>query len=252
MKKYIGLTLGILLLLGVSAFFLNNRNPHKGLILIQETEHGVFYSPSADAGSKQVTEILSSEFDAHFMRLSKMFHFESEQKVPVHVYVDYEAFREMIGRDTEGTYDARDKTIKVYTPVDLEDPNTRKDYTDQVTHELVHAIIQQINPNVGRTKWLDEGTAYYASNQFEEEFASKINSGFAFLDFPALEQFRKPSYFNQAGGAAYFYSGTLIHYIVEKYGIETLNEIIRKPKKIEKILDTSIENLYADWESSLR
>lgn len=250
--RYKGAALGVLLLLGISAFFLFPKNTHKDLILIQETEHGLFYSPTNDSETTQMIDILALEFDAHYTRLSTMFHFESERKLPVHVYPDYEAFRKMIGRDTEGTYDARDKTIKVYTPVNLENPNTRKAFTDQITHELVHAVIQQVNPEVGRTKWLDEGTAYYASNQFEAEFESKLLFGSAFLDFPDLEQFQQSDYFNKAGGAAYFYSGTLIDYIIDEYGLDALNEIIRKPNRMEKILNTSLEELYAEWKSRLQ
>lgn len=250
--RYIGTAFGILLLLGISTFFLFQKNTHQDLVLVQETEHGLFYSPAADSETIQMIRILALEFDAHYTRLATMFHFETERKIPVHVYPDYEAFRKMIGRDTEGTYDARDKTIKVYTPVNLDNPNTRKAFTDQITHELVHAVIQQINPKVGRTKWLDEGTAYYAANQFEAELQSKLMAGSAFLDFPDLEQFQRPDYFNQAGGAAYFYSGTLIDYILDEYGTDALNEIIRKPNRMEKILNTSLEELYDGWKNRLQ
>ncbi|MDX8363502.1 peptidase MA family metallohydrolase [Cytobacillus sp. IB215316] len=116
--------------------------------------------------------------------------------------------------------------------------------TFQLIHEFVHAVIQQINPSVAGLKWLDEGIAEYASKQLEEDIKSRST----FNDYPTLRQLESGSvYFDEAGSTAYLYSGILIKYIVDEYGIDALNKIIRTPTNIEVIMKASTENIYEQW-----
>ncbi len=147
---------------------------------------------------------------------------------------------------TEGTYDANDNIIKVYTPTDLTDPEVKTEYTFQLVHEFVHAVIQQINPVVGQIKWLDEGTAYYAALQLD----AALKEGPPPIHFPTKEQLETPEYFDDFGGSAYFYSGMIVKYLVDTYGIATFNEMIRDPLQLERILETTTDQLYEDWRAS--
>lgn len=218
------------------------------LRIVQETEHGLFYSPDPADGVRQSVATLAEAFEANYERITKLFQVEPTGKTIIHVYADKAQFREMIGRDTEGTYDAKEKVIKVYTPAALTDPEVEAEYVFQVVHEFVHAVVQQINPDIGNVKWLDEGIAYYASNQLEAEL--RIRS--IFLDIPTLEQLADESYFDTAGGSAYFYSGTIIRYIVDEYGTTALNEIIRDPEQLERIVQDSTETIYEKWKADLQ
>lgn len=213
------------------------------LPLIQETKHAQFYSPNSDAGP--TAAVLAETFEANYDRLVDLFHYDTISKTIVRVYTNRDEYQKMIGRNTEGTYDAKDRMIKVYTPADLSDPVTKHNFEEQIVHEFVHQVIQQISPGVGKVKWLDEGTAYYASNQLEEEMQTKT----VYYDKPTFEQFVDPDYFNKAGGAAYFYSGLIIKYIVDKYGADTLNEMIRHPDQehTEKALNTTIDKFFEAW-----
>lgn len=238
------LTLTILMLLTLLSACKSNVDDFP---LVQETAHARFYSPNDNAGGSVAS--LAEAFEANYDRLAGLFQYEADDKAIVHVYTDKNAFRKMIGRDTEGTYDAKDRIIKVYTPADLSDESTKHSFNEQIVHELVHQIIQQISPDVGKVKWLDEGTAYYASGQLEEEMREKT----FYYDIPILEQFADPDYFDKARGAAYFYSGLLVKYIADTYGVDTLNAIIRQPDQdhIEKILNTSIDRFYEAWHNAM-
>ena len=119
-----------------------------------------FYVRDTDEDIGEMVKILSTYFEEHDPRITEMLRFAPPEKTTVFIYTDKDQFREMIGRDTEGTYDATDQRIKVYTPSDLSQPDVRKEYTFQLVHEFVHAVIQQMNPIIGYIKWLDEGTAY--------------------------------------------------------------------------------------------
>lgn len=223
------------------------KSDAKVLPLVQETAHARFYSPNDDAA--HTVAILAEAFEANYDRLTALFQYEAQDKAIIHVYTDRDAYQKMIGRDTEGTYDARDRIIKVYTPADLSNETTRRNFNEQIVHEFVHLIIQQISPNVGKVKWLDEGTAYYASGQLEKEMLEKP----VYYDIPTFEEFADPDYFNKARGAAYFYSGLIVKYIADHYGVETLNAIILQPeqKHVEKILNTSLEQFFAEWRNAM-
>ncbi|MFF2480454.1 hypothetical protein [Paenibacillus sp. NPDC058071] len=217
------------------------------LPLKQETAHAGFYSPNDN--SNESVASLAEVFEENYERLADLFRYTAEDKTIVHVYTDRNAFRKMIGRDTEGTYDGRDRMIKVYTPADLSDEGVKRHYNEQLVHEFVHQIIQQLSPDVGKVKWLDEGTAYYASGQLEEEMQRKT----AYYDIPTLQQFADPGYFDQEGGAAYFYSGLVVKYIADTYGVDTLNEIIRQPdlEHVEQILKMSIDRFFDAWHDTM-
>ncbi|MFF2093032.1 peptidase MA family metallohydrolase [Paenibacillus sp. NPDC058174] len=235
----------VLLLLLTACGNSNDRKVH----LIQETEHGLFYSPDSQETAGQAISVLAEAFEENYERISEMFQFQTSGKTVNYVYTDKPEFQSVMGRETEGTYDASDKIIKVFTPSNLAEPIVQAYYTDQIVHEFVHAVIQQINPDIGQVKWLDEGLAYYASKQLEQELQQKRTFG----SLPSLEQFAAPDYFDRAGGDAYFYSGMMVQYIIEVYGIETMNEVIRNPQQeqMERILGLSIPELYERWRTDL-
>ncbi|REK75105.1 peptidase MA family metallohydrolase [Paenibacillus paeoniae] len=239
------ITAGILFLLLIFVTACTGHDPNRGLSLIKETDHSRFFSPEEHAGDGDAISKLAEAFEANYSRITNFFQYESADKMSIHVYTNKADFQKMIGRDTEGTYVASENIIKVYTPANLTSPEAEALFTDQVVHEFVHAVIQSINPDVGRVKWLDEGIAYYASGQLEKELQMKT----VFYDQPTFEQFSSPNYFENAGGRAYFYSGTIIQYIIDQYGIDALNEMIRNPeqKQLERVLNTTINQLFIDW-----
>ncbi|MNW44057.1 hypothetical protein D3C74_212740 [compost metagenome] len=233
-----------MLLLGSCS--LTKQGDEDELYLIQETIHGKFYSPSQDDDVQQVIQELALNYESNYERLTTMFQFSPSKKTRVHVYTDREQFYKIIGRQTEGTYDAKDNIIKVFTPPQIRFvPSLHSEYTDQLVHEFIHAIIQQIHPAVGSVKWLDEGTAFYAALQLEDA----LNQKHHFREIPTLEQLNSPTFFDDYGSSAYFYSGLMIQFIVDEYGLESLNEIIREPLALETILDTTMDQLYLYWKA---
>ncbi|MFS1515871.1 hypothetical protein V1503_05015 [Bacillus sp. SCS-151] len=241
MKKITIVMISFIFIILLSSTACSKENTE--LILIQETEHGLFYSPSSGEDEKEMVKILAESFELNYPRITNMFQYEDNNKVVIHVYADKEEFVEMIGRETEGTYVSKENIIKVYTPIHLIG-GIQEEYTFQLIHEFVHAVIQQINPSVAGLKWLDEGIAEYASKQLEEDIKSRST----FNDYPTLRQLESGSvYFDEAGSTAYLYSGILIKYIVDEYGIDALNKIIRTPTNIEVIMKASTENIYEQW-----
>ncbi|MEQ7053781.1 hypothetical protein ABN764_24395 [Paenibacillaceae sp. P-4] len=242
MKKIIIMALMVMLISSCSSQTITYP---KELALAKETEHAMIYVRKTEQDINAMVEIISSEFENQYKRITDMFQVSPFEKAIIHIYTDKDQFRQMIGRDTEGTYDARDKIIKVYTPNDLSRIDVRNEYTFQIIHEYVHAIIQQINQEIGNMKWLDEGTAYYVSKQLEAEMK---NARYVHISVPDISEFLESrTYFDEAGGQAYYFSGLIVQFIYEKYGKDKFNTIIREPDEIENILNKSIEDLYMEW-----
>ncbi|BBI30962.1 hypothetical protein KCTCHS21_03610 [Cohnella abietis] len=193
-------------------------------------------------------QTLANSFEANYPRIVGLFKYEPSGKTVVHVYSNKNQFQKMIGRSTEGTYVAEENIIKVYTPSSFSNQKNEDEYTFQVIHEFIHAVIQQINPAIGQVKFLDEGIAYYVSNQLEAELQTRTN----FADIPTFEQLSSPEYFDKSGHEAYFFSGTIVRYISNKYGVDALNELIKNPEQIEQILNISLNQLYEQWSEDLR
>lgn len=235
------------LLLFTTLFPFPRRDPQipKELTLAKETKHALFYVRSTREDTTDMVETLSAYFERHYPRITQMLRFAPPQKTTVFIYTDRAQFREAIGRDTEGTYDASDQIIKVYTPADLSRPDVRQEYTFQIVHEFVHAVIQQMNPIIARIKWLDEGTAYFAAGQLEEEIRSQKRFQ---APIPRLDQLeRSDLYFEQAGGEAYYFSGLIVRFVYEKFGEDAFSRLLRDPLAAEAILGLPLPGLYEAW-----
>lgn len=243
-KKIIIATL-IMLIGSCSSFPYSRETVPNELTLVKETDNSLIYIWKTDEDIKDMVEIISSEFENHYRRLTELFQYSPSQKTSIVIFTDKEQFSHYIGRDTEGTYDADNKIIKVYTPSDLSRIDIRNEYTSQVVHEFVHAILQQLSPDIGGVKWLDEGTAFFASEQLQAEIQSKR---YAYLALPDLSKFMDSQlFFDEAGGTAYYFSGLVVKYIYEEFGKENFNKVLRDPLKIEDILNKSIEEIYTEW-----
>lgn len=249
MRKVAGPMAAAVLLMMVAGCFQSDGRPPlpKGLTLVKETDHGLFYVRDTDEDIVDMVDILSEEFERHYDRITTMMRYAPRNKTEMLIYTNKAQFQQMIGRNTEGTYDADDQRIKVYTPGNLSVAAVRKAYTDQLIHEFVHAVIQQKNPVVGRIKWLDEGTAYYAAGQLQHELDSGRR---ARTSVPELEKFMDSErYFETTGGEAYYFSGLIAKFIYEQFGDEAFHQILLDPESLETILGMPIEELYEQWKA---
>ena len=247
-KAVIPMVVAVLLIVVAGCFRSDGRPPlPKGLTLVKETDHGLFYVCDTDEDIAEMIDILSEAFERHYDRITKMVRYVPRNKTEILICTDKAQFQQMIGRDTEGTYDADDQRIKVYTPGNLSVAAVRKAYTEQLIHEFVHAVIQQKNPAVGRIKWLDEGTAYYAAGQLQHELDSGRRARTSVPELSKLMDSER--YFETTGGEAYYFSGLLVKFLYERFGDEAFHQILLDPESLETILGMPIAELYAQWKA---
>lgn len=108
-----------------------------------------------------------------------------------------------------------------------------------VTHEIVHAYISVINPDIHL--WLTEGTALYLTNgaPFSGEFLQVIGIP-SFSDINT----RSPIRFEKCGG--YTYTTTYIEYLDITYGWDSVLELL-KTENYEECFGKSQKDIYGEW-----
>lgn len=117
--------------------------------------------------------------------------------------------------------------------------NDHDSILEAATHELVHTINYQINPQL--SYWLDNGVATFLSHQNPPKgFVSDI-------PIPSLEDMRSENEkrFGEIGG--YQYSYTYIDFINSQYGWECVLDLINGKKNYEEIFDKSEQDIYTEW-----
>lgn len=117
--------------------------------------------------------------------------------------------------------------------------HTYEENKQAVLHEMVHAYISTINPDI--RLWLTEGMALYLANR--EPFYKAYLKEMKVPDFKATRT-GNPVKFSNMGG--YTFSSTYIEYLKQEYGWDRVKKLI-KTEDWEKALGKSEKEIYQDW-----
>lgn len=117
--------------------------------------------------------------------------------------------------------------------------HTYEENKEAVLHEIVHAYISVINPNIHL--WLNEGMALYLSNG--EKFSSTILDDMAIPSFKAI-QTKNPITFSNIGG--YTFAHTYIEYLDKEYGWNKVLKLI-KTEDYETVFGKTQKEIYEEW-----
>jgi hypothetical protein len=136
----------------------------------------------------------------------------------------------------------------IYMNIDAVKPNS-DEYNGDLAHEFVHLISQHIPHS--KTGWLEEGMA---------DFAIKINGfnvlGLEFFARQPNTQLNTWSDTPNDAIAHYIASYLFINYVAQRFGAETIREILHTPREgivgVQQVLDRrtnglSFDDLFADW-----
>lgn len=131
-------------------------------------------------------------------------------------------------------------------------PNDLNKMKKLFIHELVHSYHAQYNPNknmegFSEMSWFVEGLAVFVSGQFEDDEKQRVKDLNSNNELPVqLSQFWK-------GKNRYVVSGSIINYLFDKYGVETIFECLKfqSTTKILNYLDTTEEKLILEWKKSI-
>ena len=131
--------------------------------------------------------------------------------------------------------------------------NDSREMSQVIRHELVHVFHGQYNPDhsfnyIEELDWLVEGAATFVSGQLDANRSQGIKRLINENKVPStLDNFWK-------GQEKYGLSGSMVAYIDNKYGRNTLFELLRQTNKEAalKSPDISETQLLADWKNSLQ
>lgn len=110
-------------------------------------------------------------------------------------------------------------------------------------HEYSHVITNSVNNNL--PIWISEGIAMLEANQanISNDLRKQANRG------------ELPKYYNISydDNSVYFYSRSIIEYIINTYSQETLKQLLKNPniKKVLKISDTEFQEGWGKYLSSI-
>lgn len=205
----------------------------------------VFYENEKDAAN-DVFHLA----DAKAKQLADKFDFQEKQNITIYIY-DHQSVMQrkkygMIGPllgldwyigDNIGT------NVLLTSPANPGKVHSYDDNKDAVLHEMVHAYVSILNPDV--KLWLTEGTALYLSNG-ERFYKHDLKS----RNIPSYKdiQTKNPITFSNMGG--YTFAHTYIEYIDVTYGWDAVLDIIRT-NDYEKVFGKTQKDIYMEWVSYL-
>lgn len=119
-----------------------------------------------------------------------------------------------------------------------------EDTKQAVLHEMVHAYISLINPDI--KLWLTEGMALYLANG-EPFYRDYLNN----MNIPSYEDHRtnNPVKFSSVGG--YTFSHTYIEYLETEYGWDKVMQLI-KTQDYELVFGRTDKAIYEEWVGFLK
>lgn len=109
-----------------------------------------------------------------------------------------------------------------------------------VVHEYAHLLVNEINPDA--PIWLAEGIACYeGSNGAYIEKGGAVAKALPAIAFSGIQD----NYYDTP--AADVYSFLAVKYIIDTYGLDKLNQLLRTPDEIEGIFGVSISAFEKQW-----
>jgi RNA polymerase sigma-70 factor (ECF subfamily) len=233
-----------------------SNNPDIGINLRSSSDHFHYYSAVSDTS---VIDTLSILLESNLTRLINTFNVQVIDSIKVYIYPSFETFHAAAERAYNSTPPdlltgfCLDKyEFRIISPLSAEPVNNYGEILLVGVHESIHAFyFQEFESNFSRIiKWLFEGFATYEAQQFVSRtiIRQRINEN----TLPTLMQLRENNYFNSNYG--YHFSHTAVEYIVDEYGYESLEIILRDPDRFEDAFGLGVteEVLNDEWHDYLR
>lgn len=248
MKKIIMIPLvilSVLLLLVLINFIPVFSLKTNGMSVFEGAWVNVYYE-NEESAAKDVFEYADAETE----RIARKLGFSAKQNVNVYIY-DQQSTMQMKKYGLIGPLlgldwyigDNRKTNVILTSPANPGKAHTYDDNKYAVLHEIVHAYVSVINPEI--RLWLTEGMALYLSNG--EEFHKEYIENFGIPSYKHTQTIN-PITFSNCGG--YTFAHIYIEYLDHTYGWEQVMELIRT-EDYEKVFGKSEREIYDEWVSYL-
>lgn len=213
------------------------------------SKHFELYSSKSDSS---ILNDLSKVLEKNYMRITKNLKTKFSKKISVLIYPNIESFHEAIFLPNAPDWTvgaAGINELKMVSPSNPGSIHTYESLMLAIVHELVHTTVLNIRKAkglVGLPKWLNEGYAFYEASQMTENMRKtvKSNSQKNPLTWAQLNR-ANTTVFGEING--YAVSTSIIEFLIQRYGLDNLIELIISPENIEAIYGLSKKQLEKQW-----
>jgi RNA polymerase sigma-70 factor (ECF subfamily) len=201
----------------------------------------------------KVHQDLFDQLKAHVDRISSQLKHHPTKKLTIQIYSDLDSFHRAVNEPNAPSWFMgmiENNTIKIASPLNPGPDHTYQSILKSTVHLFTNWLVKDINPSV--PKWLYQGLGGYEAGLMTKEYVHNsvrelVNKG----KIPSFLELETDSWdFDKRKGFQFSY--LLCEYILETYGQDILNKMIRTPGNFESIISCSLEDSHDQWIRHLR
>lgn len=231
---------------GKSITYVNNKDDILKLQL--ENDNFIFFSFDKD---KECIKELAKVLDENYNRITNNLNVQLKEKIIIEIYPDIKAFHNEIGMPDAPDWIvgiAKEKKIYMVSPFNPGDFHSYDSIMQVIVHEFTHVVTFEINSDYGKIpRWLTDGLATYEAKQIPDETYIKeiINMN----AIPSLDKLNSNEFVSVGG---YALSYTIVEYLVNEYGYDTIISLIKAPRSYKSITGKSKLEFQNAWKYYLK
>ncbi|KGP80644.1 MULTISPECIES: RNA polymerase sigma factor [unclassified Paenibacillus] len=198
--------------------------------------------------TKKMHQDLFDELNNSVERVSAKYKHHPSQKVVIEIYPDLPTFHQAVGETDApnwfmGTYEGR--ILKIVSPLNPGPEHTYQSILKGTVHLFAMWLISDINP--AAPKWIRQGIGGYEAKQMSQDFIKgSTEDSIRNQTIPSFDELNNDTWdFETMKGFQFSYM--MVEFVVERYGIEALNKLIRNPQDFEGIFQCTKSELYKLW-----
>jgi RNA polymerase sigma-70 factor (ECF subfamily) len=202
---------------------------------------------------KKVHQDLFHELKVNVERISLKYKHQPSRKIIIEIYPDLPTFHQAVGEENApnwfmGTFE--ENYLKIVSPLNPGPEHTYHSILKSTVHLFTMWLITDINPLA--PKWVRQGIGGYESKGMSEEFIkSSTLDTIHTLDIPSFQELNNDTWaFETMKGFQFSY--LIVEFIIDKYGLDALNKVIRNPNDFNGIFQRSESELYEQWVEHVR
>ena len=196
----------------------------------------------------KVHQDLFDELKISVERVTSKYNHQPSQKIVIEIYPDLQAFHHAVGEPGApgwfmGTYEGH--ILKIVSPLNPGPDHTYESILKGAVHLFTMWLIEDINPSA--PKWIRQGIGGYEAKQMTKDYIkSSTEDAIRNLAIPSFDDLDNDTWdFETMKGFQFSYM--MVEFVMDRYGIDALNKVIRNPHDFEGIFKCTKPELYKQW-----
>ena len=214
-----------------------------------ESEHFNFYSKKTDTS---VLEDVSKSLESNYLRITDKMNTHFDSKIDVFIYPNITSFHTAIYAPNAPDWvvgAANKNELKMVSPLNPGSAHTYESLMKAIVHDFAHTVMLNFTKQglTGLPNWLNEGYAYYEAKQLTKSQRKIIRANVLNNTIPSWMELEKANSYQFGDMNGYPISATIIEFLIDSYGLDTLKQYIITPENVREIYNLSKEELEVLW-----